>query len=73
MDGKREKKSDGVLRMSTTIFENDKISLVRFWGGDKKGVCLQIAIDRGVVIFTIEELEEIIPIIEKQVISMKVL
>ena len=28
--------------MSTVLFENKEYSLLRFWGGDERGACLQI-------------------------------
>lgn len=47
--------------MSTLLYEDKNYLLTRYWGGDEKGVCLQITLAEGEFIqLTKDDLDEFI-------------
>ncbi len=49
--------------MSTTVFENEKVSFTVFWGGNERRVCVQITLkhdcyDKGYTQMTLEDFLE---------------
>uniref|UniRef100_A0A6H2A611 Putative phenylalanine-tRNA ligase n=1 Tax=viral metagenome TaxID=1070528 RepID=A0A6H2A611_9ZZZZ len=48
--------------MSTTLYErhNPYFALTRFWGGESKGMCIQITIESSYVTLDNKEIKEVI-------------
>lgn len=51
--------------MSTELLVNDKIAVIRFWGGDR-GTCIQIISDDGHIQFTKNEFKEVLEVLRKE-------
>jgi hypothetical protein len=49
--------------MSTTIKETTNLSYTQFYGGDVRGVCMQITSSNNYVQFTVKEVKEAIDIL----------